>query len=180
MPFHEFQYQSLLLSQGNDFRLDTLTSYSKLWTHYFLRFILFENCCHNIFFDRRNGYFLKLYSFFSLDTTVFNDRNLRPKVVLSRAVENSKKNANGSTSIVAEKQIETKDASDVYQRLENQLKPRFTTHAFNIIHQYKTIQKMLPDVLMCALKSMLPDNHAIIHISFDVVFSEKYWLELFW
>lgn len=68
-------------------------------------------------------------------------------------------------STVTEKVAMTKDGFDAYAYLEKLLKPRFTTHVYNIHHQYNAIKD---------LRKNLDDDECLIHIDFSENYTAEY------
>ena len=66
---------------------------------------------------------------------------------------------------VTVKETRNSTLADLHDKLETELKPRFTTHIFNISHQYKTLR---------SLRENLQDDEVIVHIDFSEYYTCKY------
>ena len=66
---------------------------------------------------------------------------------------------------VTVKESRTTTLSDLHEKFEIELKPRFTTHVYNIHHQYRTLR---------ALKEQLPADEVVIHIDFSENYTCRY------
>ena len=58
---------------------------------------------------------------------------------------------------------------ELYEKFETELKPRFTTHTFNIGHQYRTLR---------SLKELMSANEVTVHIDFSENYTCRYLEEI--